>query len=130
MIVLTVIAGDAYADILALHLRVDSKRVLNIAVFEWRLDDWIVAHPFKGIAKEWLSSNLPAVQVALQAVATSILGFKSLHPDIPVMLMTDLFAKPSSDIHKRVAEFAQRQLLVSVLAPPPRATMLIRFLSF
>ena len=120
MIVLIIISGPAlgvrraraYVHLLSLHSRADAKRVLNIAVFEWRLDDWMVTHPVKGLAKEWLSMNLPAMQAALQAVATSIRSFKSHNPGVTVMLMTDLFAKPSSDIHKRVADLVQRKLLV------------------
>ena len=94
---------------------------LNIAVFEWRLDDWIVLNPLRGSAKEWLTAQSQSLQTGLRAVAKSIREFKSRNADVPVMLMTDLFAEPSSEIKTKVAGWAQASLLVSA-----RSNSLIR----
>ena len=95
--------------------------MLNIAVFEWRLDDWIVLNPLRGSAKEWLTAQVQSLQAALHAVVESIGEFKSRHADVPVMLMTDLFSEPSSEIKTQVAEWAETSLLVSA-----RSNSLIR----
>lgn len=86
---------------------------LNIAVFEWRLDDWIILNPLRGSAKEWLKVQSQSLQTGLRAVANSIRKFKSRHAGVPVMLMTDLFSEPSSEIKTQVAKWAEGSLLVS-----------------
>ena len=63
--------------------------MLNIAVFEWRLDDWLVMQPLRGSAKEWFATQSRAVRAGLQAVAASIRNFKSLNPNVPVLLVTN-----------------------------------------
>ena len=92
------------------------QSVLDIAVFEWRLDDWLTVYPLQGAAKDWLSTHSAALQAGIRAVAASIRQFKSSHPGVAVMLVTDLFVAPVSELKARVAGWAQQDLLVCIHA--------------